>query len=204
MYSGKLNRLSGSMPARRSSPHSPLGWEALLNVVTNKPWQPPRQQIMLLVHTACCGLGALLHGSPSKTPGDLGSLVRHCQPQPFPACLGGHTPALAFEGRNSLVTSSSAHRPLGVSSVWSAESFLGSVQDSPPGFLPHMAHVWSMAHTHIYPAFWNTWVMQTKWNMRLKTLSMCFSKCWKIAFNKCNYYNAIILVLLLSLIKWYG
>ena len=37
---------------------------------------------MLLVHTACCGLGALLRGSPPTAPGDLSSLVQLCQPQP--------------------------------------------------------------------------------------------------------------------------
>lgn len=107
---------------------------------------------MLLVHTACCGLGALLHGSPSRLLGIWAPWCIAANPNPS-------LPALEVIR---------LHSPLRVGTHWlllpqltglwgylqfGLLSFLGSIQDSPPGFLPHMAHVLSMAHTHIYPAF---------------------------------------------------
>ena len=111
----------------------------MLYVVTNKP----QQRHSTADHAPCphCMLWAGCSSAWLSPKHSWGSeLLGATLPTPtFPPCLGGHTPALAFEGRNLLVASSSAHRPLVVSVVWPAESSLGSIQGSLPGFLPLMA-----------------------------------------------------------------
>lgn len=167
------------LSGQHSTPHhSPLGWEALLYVVTNKP----QQRHWTADHAPCphCMLWAGCSSAWLSPKHSWGSeLLGATLPTPtFPPCLGGHTPALAFEGRNLLVASSSAHRPLVVSAVWPAESSLGSIQGSLPGFLPLMAHVCSLAHTHILHS------EKCEWCRQNETLSRCCSECWKIAFNR--------------------